>query len=63
MKTTPITRLIKELDEPTMYPRELSWLNFNARVLQEAQDPGVPLIQRVRYLGGSDSNLRVLPGQ
>jgi polyphosphate kinase len=57
MKTTPITQLIKELDEPAMYPRELSWLNFNARVLQEAQDPGVPLIQRVRYLGIFSNNL------
>ncbi len=57
MKASPITRLVKELDEPTMYPRELSWLNFNARVLQEAQDPGVPLIQRVRYLGIFSNNL------
>ncbi len=57
MKASPITRLVKELDEPTMYPRELSWLNFNARVLQEAQDPDVPLIQRVRYLGIFSNNL------
>ena len=57
MKALPITRLVKELDEPTMYPRELSWLNFNARVLQEAQDPDVPLIQRVRYLGIFSNNL------
>ena len=57
MKASPITRLGKELDEPTMYPRELSWLNFNARVLQEAQDPDVPLIQRVRYLGIFSNNL------
>ena len=57
MKASPITRLGKELDEPTMYPRELSWLNFNARVLQEAQDPEVPLIQRVRYLGIFSNNL------
>ena len=57
MKALPITRLVKELDEPTMYPRELSWLNFNARVLQEAQDPEVPLIQRVRYLGIFSNNL------
>ena len=57
MKASPITLLVKELDEPTMYPRELSWLNFNARVLQEAQDPDVPLIQRVRYLGIFSNNL------
>ncbi|MBQ9274802.1 MAG: polyphosphate kinase 1 [Succinivibrio sp.] len=32
-------------------PKELSWLSFNARVLQEAADPSVPLIERVRFLG------------
>lgn len=29
--------------------RDLSWLNFNDRVLQEAQDKTVPLIQRLRF--------------
>lgn len=38
-------------------PKELSWLAFNARVLQEAQDPSVPLIERVRFLGIYSSNL------
>ena len=28
-------------------PKELSWISFNERVLQEAQDPTVPLIERV----------------
>jgi polyphosphate kinase len=31
--------------------REISWLSFNERVLQEAQDKEVPLIARMRYLG------------
>ena len=38
-------------------PRELSWLSFNGRVLQEAADPSVPLIERVRFLGIYSSNL------
>jgi polyphosphate kinase len=30
--------------------RELSWLEFNARVLAEAEDPGVPLYERIKFL-------------
>ena len=37
--------------------RELSWLSFNERVLQQAQNPKVPLIQRLRFLGIFSSNL------
>jgi polyphosphate kinase len=36
--------------------RELSWLAFNDRVLQEARDPSVPLMQRLRFLGIFSSN-------
>jgi len=38
------------------YNRELSWLAFNDRVLQEACDPSVPLMQRLRFLGIFSSN-------
>ena len=38
-------------------PRDISWLSFNARVLQEAADPNVPLNQRVRFLGIFSNNL------
>ncbi|MBO6606283.1 polyphosphate kinase 1 [Psychroserpens sp.] len=37
--------------------RELSWLQFNARVLQEAEDESVPLIERFRFLGIFSNNL------
>ena len=40
-----------------LYPKELSWLSFNARVLQEAEDPEVPLIERVRFMGIFSNNL------
>lgn len=53
----PVAQWLADLDEPHYFPRELSWLAFNARVLQEARDKDVPLIQRVRYLGIFSSNL------
>ena len=38
-------------------PRDISWLSFNARVLQEANDPSVPLKARIRFLGIFSNNL------
>ena len=45
-------------DDPTMIMnnRELSWLVFNDRVLQEAQDKSVPLMQRLKFLGIFSNN-------
>lgn len=37
--------------------REISWLSFNERVLQESYDPEVPLISRIRFLGIYENNL------
>src|SRR5919112_2420617 len=38
-------------------PRDISWLSFNGRVLQEAADETVPLRERIRFLGIFSNNL------
>ena len=50
-------------DPDQLFDRELSWIAFNGRVLQEAQDPTVPLFERLAFLSIVSSNLRrVLSG-
>lgn len=45
-------------DSPEMFVnRELSWLEFNARVLSEAANPDVPVYERLKFLGIFSSNL------
>lgn len=45
-------------DVPSIYyPRELSWLSFNQRVLQEAADETNPIIERIRFLGIYSNNM------
>src|SRR5262252_152263 len=46
------------LDAPALYiNRELSWLEFNARVLADAEDTGVPLFERLKFLSIVTTNL------
>jgi polyphosphate kinase len=56
MEPTPMARL--SLDNPDLYFNpEVSWLAFNRRVLEEAEDPRNPLLERVKFLAITASNL------
>src|SRR5918993_3258237 len=47
-----------DLSNPALYiNRELSWLSFNERVLAQAQDPSHPLLERVKFLAITGTNL------
>jgi len=51
-----LKRVLKERDYP-FYNKEMSWLSFNARVLQEAEDIRNPLGERIKFMGIYSSNL------
>ncbi len=53
-----VSAVATALDDPSLYVnRELSLLSFQHRVLQEAQDPTNPLLERVKFLSIVGSNL------
>jgi polyphosphate kinase len=53
----PETAPIAAVPQTPLFDRELSWLEFNKRVLGEAENPEVPLLERVKFLSICSNNL------
>jgi polyphosphate kinase len=56
--TQPVGSAVGNLNSPDLYlNRELTWLAFNRRVLHEAEDETIPLLERLKFLAITASNL------
>ncbi len=53
----PALRPVEPHDPALFLNRELSWLEFDARVLEEASDPAVPVLERLKFMGIVSNNL------
>jgi polyphosphate kinase len=56
-RTTPLLTKSKKSKSGPLIPKEISWLCFNERVLQEADDDRNPLLERIKFLGIFSNNL------
>ncbi len=53
-----VKELLKKYNDPkNFFNRDLSWIEFNRRVLEEALDPELPLLEKVKFISIFHSNL------
>lgn len=56
-RAKPYRGVVPSLSSDEFFHRELSWLAFNTRVLNQTEDPSVPLLEKLRFLTITTSNL------